>query len=108
MAVGQMIMGAIFVLIGLVVIIPLMRKTNGPVWFGVIWTIAAAAGSIFGAINVFSEKGIPTEEIVPTAGKCNHSKTTEERLIGIDSLRKKQLISEEEYNRIRENILKEH
>jgi hypothetical protein len=104
----QMIGGILFTLIGLFVIIPMTSENNGPVWFGVLWTLAAAVGAVIGAINAFSDKGIPTEEIVSDSIEQRSSKSTEARLKELDSLRQQKLISEEEYAETRKHVLDEH
>jgi hypothetical protein len=105
----QMIMGGIFSCIGLFVIIPIMAKINGPVWFGLIWTFVALAGAIIGAINLFSDEGIPTEEFSFTSDSKDSSqpRTAEQRLKDINDLRDKGLITEEEYKTKRAELLKE-
>ncbi len=86
-----------------------MAKSNGPVWFGVIWTLAALGGAIFGAINCFSDEGIPTEEFSyrSETGDHNQVRTHENRLREISDLREKGLISEEEYKQKKAELLKE-
>lgn len=105
----QMIMGGIFAFIGLFVIIPQITKHDGPVWFGVIWTLGALGGAIFGAINAFSDEGIPTEEFSyrSETGDHNQVRTYENRLREISDLRDKGLISEEDYNQKKAELLKE-
>ena len=103
-----MIGGIVFTLIGLVVVIPLMSQNNGPVWFGVLWTGAAAVGAVMGAINAFSDKGIPTEEIVSAGDEAPNTRSTEDRLRELDDLRQKNLISPEEYIETRKRILDQH
>ena len=107
---AQMIGGAIFTIIGLTVVIPMMVKNNGPVWFGLLWTAVAAIGAIMGAINAFSDKGIPTEEIITESSDTGiaRPRTTEERLRELDEMRGKELISDEEYAETRKRILDEH
>lgn len=107
----QVIMGGIFACIGLFVLIPKMEETHGPVWFGVLWTFAALVGAVIGAINLFSDEGIPTEEFSFTSEASDVSKpqprTTEQRLKEIADLKDKGLITEEEYRTKRAELLKE-
>ena len=107
-AVGQMIVATIFTFIGLLVVIPAISKAGGPVWFGILWTGIAATGAIRGAINAFSDHGIPTREIVSDAQEAPPIRSTEERLRKLDDLLQKKLISETEYNDTRKRILDEH
>jgi len=108
MGVAQMIGGGIFTIIGLTVVIPMLVKAHGPVWFGLLWTGVAVAGAIMGAINAFSEKGIPTEEIVSDVADAPTPKPTEDRLRELDDLRRKELISPDEFAQTRQRILDEH
>jgi hypothetical protein len=107
----QMIMGGIFAIIGATVLIPQMNQTDGPVWFGALWTGMAIVGAIVGAINLFSEEGIPTEEFSYTSKPDNKPeqtsvhRSTESRLNEINKLRDNHLISEEEYKAKRSKIL---
>ena len=105
----QMIMGGIFACVGLFVVIPTISKTDGPVWFGLLWTFAALGGAIVGAINLFSDEGIPTEEFSFTSRSTESSNllTVEQRLKDINSLRDKGLITEEECEAKRAELLKE-
>jgi len=104
----QMIGGTIFTIIGLTVVIPMASKDDGPVWFGLLWTGAAAVGAIMGAINAFSDKGIPTEEIVSDSTDTRVTRSTEDRLCELDDIRRRELISPEEYAETRKRILGEH
>jgi hypothetical protein len=106
--VAQMIAGSIFAIIGLAVVIPLMIKANGPVWFGVLWTLAAVVAAIMGAINAFTDRGIPTEEIVSDSSESGIARSTEDRLRELDDMREKKLISKDEYDETRKRILDEH
>ena len=72
-----LIVGCIFVGIGLFVVIP----TFGP--FGIFWTLGAGAIAVVNGINVFSQKGVATHTIVveddfPQGNASIHS--PEERL----------------------------
>ena len=106
--VAQMIGGIIAAIVGLAVVIPLTSKDNGPVWFGVLWTVAAVIAAIMGAINAFSDTGIPTEEIVSDSSDPGTTRSTEDRLRELDDMRQKKLISEDEYAETRKRILDEH
>ena len=99
-----LIMGCIFVGVGLFVVIP----TFGP--FGIFWTLAAAAIAVVNGINVFSQKEITTSAIVveddfPQGDASAHS--PEERLRQLEDLYQKGLITREEYDQSRKRILEE-
>ncbi|MDF7807551.1 hypothetical protein P4E94_08895 [Pontiellaceae bacterium B12219] len=111
----QMIMGGIFAIIGVTVLIPTISKDNdGPVWFGLLWTGGALLGAIFGAINLFTDEGIPTEEFSYTTTLDDDKqqpvpgyRSVESRLNEIKKLKDKNLISHEEYEIKRSKILNE-
>src|SRR5262245_6767461 len=108
MSAAQMIVGIILALVGVSVVIPMMSKDGGPAWFGLLWTGVALIGAIIGAINAFSDKGIPTEEIVSDSINAPQMKSTEGRLRELDDLQQKKLISQDEYTETRKRILDEH
>src|SRR5262245_51095461 len=93
-----MVVGIVFVGIGLFVVIP----TFGP--FGIFWTLVAAALTVFFAMNVFSQRGFAhTEvEVEKGAGLLEGDVPFDERLRRLERLRDEQLISEEEYKRKRQ------
>ena len=108
MSVLGMIVGSIAALIGVFVLIPSLSRDHGPVWFGMLWTGVAVAGVLTGAINAFSDKGIPTEVIVSESSGEGTTRSTEDRLRELDDLLGKQMISQDEYARTRNRILEEH
>lgn len=103
-----MAVGIIFCLIGLFVAIPTMGM------FGLIWTGVAVVITVMNGINVFSETGVPTHEIVIdeeiAGGKTEPSaqKTSvEERLRMVDRLYDEGTITKEEHEQKRKKILDE-
>ena len=99
-----LIVGCIFVGIGLFVVIP----TFGP--FGIFWTLGAGAIAVVNGINVFSQKGVATHTIVveddfPQGNASIHS--PEERLRRLEDLYQKGLVTREEYDQSRKRILEE-
>ncbi len=102
--------GIIFVLIGIFIVIPEFGL------FGFFWTSMAVGITITNGINVFSEKGIPSEEIyIESDGyhdrnfenNINQEKELdfEEKLRKLKSLRDDGIISEIEYEAKRIEIL---
>src|SRR4051812_14108233 len=62
-SVGGMVVGSLFVLLGIAVIVP----TFGA--FGLLWTAVAGAITLFHAYNVFSRRGVSAYELnVETPG----------------------------------------
>lgn len=98
-----LVMGVIFVCIGFFVVIP----SAGP--FGILWTVMALAITIFNGINVFSKHGVTTGEIqiedadsfAPASGRA------QDRLTELKNLYDRGLITREEYEAKRAEILKD-
>lgn len=104
------VMGCIFVLIGLFVIIPQFAMAGGfALIFGVIWT--AAAGFIAGTnfYHAFGKKYIGPEIHIEEEGVSvdDPKGTPEQRLEQLQSLYDRRLITAEEYEQKRQEILKE-
>ena len=106
------IVGLIFVLIGLIVVIP----TFGV--FGIFWTVVAAFIAYSHYKNGFTDEGFPNHEIIideeELAGRRECAGTEdfdgesiEERLKTLASLYDQGLISGEEYEAKRKEILSE-
>jgi len=104
-----MIMGIIFVLIGLFTAIP----TAGI--FGLFWTLIAVGMTCYQAYNFFSDKDVASWEINIDDGideeNNDHSISAsgdfEIRLRKLNRLREDGLITEEEFRKKREEILRE-
>jgi hypothetical protein len=96
-----MVMGVLFVGIGLFAVIPIFGA------FGIVWTLMAVAITVYSAINVFSPRGLAHTEIdierdaEPQEGDLQF----DERLRRLERLRDERLISEAEYERKREEIM---
>lgn len=88
------IVGLVFVLIGLIVVIP----TFGP--FGIFWTLVAIAICGMNLYNATSDKGLATHEIVVEDGKDAKSRMEE-----VENLYNAGLITREEYEKKRQEIL---
>ena len=99
-----MIVGAVFVGIGVFVVIP------GAGLFGVLWTLLALVGTGYHAANVFSEQGVAHEVVEfdtsSQAGRqASATASPEQRLSKLDKLKQQGLVSEEEYTEQRTRIL---
>ena len=105
--------GLIFVCIGLFVVIP----TFGP--FGILWTLIAVAITVINGVNAFGKKGIPTMEIY-TEDSMEETHTAHDaplaaantldakgRLEQLKSLKEAGLLTQEEYDRKRQEILRQ-
>lgn len=105
-----LIAGVIFVLIGITIAIPTFGL------FGVFWTLCAVAITGFQAYSFFSPSGGATWEVDIDSegnGPMDHPSTSEirddfeTRLRKLNRLKEEGLISEEEFQRKREEILRE-
>lgn len=97
--------GLIFCFIGLFIVVP----TFGI--FGVVWTLFAVIITVTNGINAFSNKGIATHEIIidndDNKDIEDHIKSPEKRLIDLQRLYEKGIITDMEYQEKRKQILEE-
>ncbi len=104
-----MIVGTIFVFVGLFVVIP----TAG--MFGVFWTLMAVAITGVQAYNFFGDKGVASWEIDIDNGTDTETNSQskpinddfEIRLRKLNRLKEDGLITDEEFQKKREEILRE-
>lgn len=80
--------------------------------FGVFWTLAALAITCYHAINLFTDHGIAIEVVdfdTSTQPRQYESPTklAEQRLASLDELKRKGLITPQEYEEQRKRILEE-
>ena len=105
--------GLVFVGIGLFVVIP----TFGA--FGLLWTLLAVVITVVNGVNAFGKKGIPTMEIYAEDGPeethashapqdplASNTLDAKGRLEQLKSLKEAGLLTKEEYEQKREEILK--
>ncbi len=100
------VIGIIFVLIGCVVVIP----TSGP--FGILWTGMAAVITFTHFKNGFSDQGVATHEIIVEDGvddvySDSEKEDIEVKLVKLNSLYEQRLITKEEYDEKRKELLNE-
>lgn len=100
------IVGIIFVMIGCFVVIPAV----GP--FGIIWTAIAGVIAFVHYKNGFSDDGIATHEIIiedgmEIPGSFDNGEDIEKKLRKLNSLYEQRLITKEEYDEKRKELLKE-
>lgn len=106
------IMGIVFVLIGLFMVVPMFGL------FGLLWTGMAVVITVVNGLNAFGKKGVPTMEIyseeedeVPSPAREDHDHipstalTPQERLEQLKTLKEAGLLTDEEYQKKREEIL---
>ncbi len=98
------IVGIIFVVIGCVAVIPIF----GP--FGILWTGVAGVIAFTHFKNGFSDEGVATHEIIIEDGMdaVHHSDDQEDieaKLIKLNSLYEQRLITKEEYDEKRKELL---
>ena len=95
------VFGAIFVLIGIFAVIPMA----GP--FGILWTLAAAAITAGNAYSTFGKKYVGPEIHIEEEEETSRGASAEERLVELRTLYDRSLITEEEYEAKKQEILKE-
>ena len=107
------VVGIAFVVIGLVAVIPMA----GP--FGLLWTGVAVASTVMNGVNAFGKKGVASMEIEteePEAAPAEEEThdhipsmalDVRERLEQLKDLREAGLITGEEYETKREEILRD-
>lgn len=104
------IVGIGFVLIGCIVVIPIF----GP--FGILWTVAAGFIAYSHYRNAYTDKGMPTKEIIIdedsnpasfSGSSPDDEMDIEAKLKKLESLYNQGLISHDEYQKKREEFLKE-
>ena len=95
--------GGLFVLIGLFVVIP----TFGP--FGIIWTLAALAITGMNAYHTFGNKYVGPEIHIEEEESSQYEggSSIEQRLQELRNLYDRSLITEEEYEAKKQEILEE-
>lgn len=91
--------GLVFVVIGVFVVIP----TFG--WFGILWTIFAGVIAAVNGVNAFSDKGVATHEILIEDEPSDESRDPAERLETLRDLYDRRLITQEEYEKRRAEII---
>ena len=104
------VVGCIFVLIGLFVIIPQFSMAGGfALLFGIAWTVIAAIMTIVNFYQGFGKKYMGPEIHIEEDGvSADQSKgTPQQRLEQLQSLYDRRLITQEEYEQKRQEILKE-
>ena len=100
------IVGILFVILGVFVVIPTFGL------FGLIWTGVAAMIAFTHYKNGFSDEGVATHEIIIEDGmeipeKLNAEEDIEAKLIKLNSLYDQRLITKEEYDEKRKELLNE-
>lgn len=110
----SMAIGIAFTLIGVFVLIPSTFRAGPLVLFGLLWTGLALYGAISNALYLFGKRDFPgmnTMEVVSdeegAPSPAGVSESGEERLKKLQSLYDQRLISSEEYEEKRKEILKD-
>lgn len=104
---GGAIIGIIFVIIGVVLVIPVF----GP--FGILWTAVAGYIAFINFKNGFTQEGVATHEIiveddsVPSSGASGSGEDIESKLRTLESLYNQGLITSEEYEQKRKEVIDE-
>ena len=93
--------GLLFVLIGVVVAIPTFGL------FGVVWTALAGLIAFSHFKNGFTDEGFATHEIIIDGEEAADEDDVEKKLRKLESLYEQELISRDEYESKRKEILDE-
>lgn len=104
------VVGCVFVLIGLFVIIPQFSMAGGfALLFGIAWTVIASIMTIVNFYQGFGKKYMGPEIHIEEDGvSADQPKgTPQQRLEQLQSLYDRRLITQEEYEQKRQEILKE-
>lgn len=99
-AVGAVV-GVVFVLLGVFMVIPAF----GP--FGVFWTLIATVITAVNLLNAFSQRGVASCRIEIDEADAPEEEPIERRLERLRGLYEQRLISEEEYQKKKAELLKE-
>jgi hypothetical protein len=99
----SMVVGIVFVGIGLFVVIPSAGA------FGIFWTLLAGAIAVYHAINLFSDDGFASSKIIEEGGSRPETESLpfDERIRRLDQLRKDGLVTDDEYQRKRTELMNE-
>lgn len=113
-SVGGIIGGIFAILILIFIFIPSFSSSDFPggVFFPIAMIVMVLIGIIFSIANISSPKGISTEDIdIDNSLITSQSKDTkndfEQKLRKLESLKKDSLITEEEYQKKRSEIMKQ-
>jgi hypothetical protein len=101
------IIGLVFIVFGIGLTRQIWAQPNAPVFvkaFPILWTAIAVSICIYHVINLFRQRGV-ADRVVDTDGSGATLHRTEQRLRELSGLRTKNLITEEEYQRRRTEIL---
>ena len=94
--------GLVFVAIGVFAVIPSFGV------FGIFWTLIAVAITVTSGVNAFGKQGVVSHEIVVEDGAAGEDQpTAQQRLEEARNLYDRGLITKEEYEAKRAEILKE-
>lgn len=94
------VIGLVFCFIGLFFVIPTFGS------FGVLWTVIAFIIAVMNALNAFTKNGVPSHEIVIDDGNTSiGEESTKERLKKLKEVYEDELITSEEYEIKKKEIL---
>ncbi len=90
------VVGGLFIVLGVTQVMPMAGG------FGIIWTLMAVGITATHAFNLFSKGGVATDEV---EFKVERTGDFEERLRKLERLRQDGLLTEQEYQQKRTEIL---
>jgi len=105
-----MVVGVLFVILGLTVFIPLTNAAGFPASiFAIIWTVIAAAGTLYYGINLFRRGGVSSYdiEVETTPAEATDEPDFDEKLRKLAELKQDGLLSSEEYLAKRAELMRQ-
>jgi len=105
-----MVVGVLFVILGLTVFIPLTNAAGFPASiFAIIWTVIAAAGTLYYGINLFRRGGVSSYDIdvETTPAEATDEPDFDEKLRKLAELKQDGLLSSEEYLAKRAELMRQ-
>lgn len=99
---------ALGMIVGIILIFIGITQVSQFGLFGVVWTLVAVAITGYHAVNVFSNKGVSTYEVDIQENNTMHSsepENFEEKLRQLHRLKEDRIISEEEYEKKKTELL---
>lgn len=104
------IVGVLFVILGLTVFIPLTNAAGFPASiFAIIWTVIAAASTLYYGINLFRRGGVSSYDIdvETTPAEATGEPDFDEKLRKLAQLKQDGLLSSEEYLAKRAELMRQ-
>ena len=106
-----MIVSVLFVILGLTVFIPVTNAAGFPASvFAIMWTVIAAASTLYYGINLFRRGGVSSYDIdvETTPAEATDEPDFDQKLRKLAQLKQDGLLSNEEYLAKRAELMRQH